>query len=536
MNEPHVTIHGAGQTVTGSCYEVRGAGSAVLVDCGLFQGSRTLERLNRDPFQFDPSTIDAVILTHAHLDHCGLLPRLCASGFKGPIWATAPTLQLLAPMLADAAKLAEQDAFRRNHRPDRARHAAISPLFTYEDVERVLDQIEPVALHESFEPAKGFGATLWNAGHILGSASVELSCMGSRLLFSGDLGPQNKRFEPVPEGGSGYDHIFCESTYGDHRRIERSPEQRRELLADEIKIARARGGNLIIPVFALERTQELLADIALLIESGAIADAQVFIDSPLATRVTRIFENNSACLDDISGSEPFRRFSFHYIEEVEDSQKLAKLSGAIILAGSGMCEGGRVRSHLVRNLPRPDSTILFVGFQAGGTLGRTILEGASHVRISGQDVSIRAHVRRIDCYSAHADQGELEAWVKARLPLTGTLFLTHGEPVAVAALGALLHHAVPSIRAPEIGETYALPSAKPARRLRTGRVDLSETANHDWQNDYADFALGLKRALERIADDRKKQVALARMRNVLADYDAVMSKRKARSPHVVHSL
>lgn len=525
MHAPTVTINGAGRTVTGSCYEVKYGDAKVLIDHGLFQGSRTLEALNYSAASFDPKSVDAVILTHAHLDHSGLLPKLVANGFSGPIWTTAPTADLLVPMLEDAARLQEQEAMRRNRRHDRAGDPPIQAIYTMADADSALGLIRTQPQGKPFAVAKGFEAVLWNAGHILGSSSVELRCGGTRLLFSGDLGPAHKAFHPDPDAPSGFDHVFCESTYGDRERETVTIEERREILATEIDGALARGGNLIIPVFALERTQELLLDLARLARTGRLKGASVFIDAPLATRITGVFAQYSRQLEDVESDEAFDHPSFHFVDEAAESRRLNEISGSIILAGSGMCEGGRVRYHLMANLDRRESTILFVGFQAGGTLGRAILDGAKRVRISGRDTAVRATIRTIESYSAHADRTELKDWILARQPLSGTLFLTHGEGAAVAGLRALLERDIRAIVTPEIGEVYELPAGSAARRIKTGRVDLRNAVESDWQNDYARFAVDLKHELEKIEAADRRREAIARMRDILVQYRDARAKR-----------
>lgn len=522
MNGPTIRFHGAARTVTGSCMELTWQDRRILVDCGLFQGSRTLEALNHEPFAFVPKEIDAVVLTHAHIDHSGLLPRLVAEGFRGDIWCTAPTADLLGYMLPDSACIQEGEAARRNRRADRADEKPVRPLYTEDDAMAALDRLRPVDLETWFEPAPGFRARLWNAGHILGSASVEMVAGGARLLFSGDLGPDHKAFYADPEAPEGFDHVVCESTYGDRVREPVTIEQRRTMLEAEIKAALTRGGNLVVPVFAVERTQELLADIALLIHTGRLSNVPVFIDSPLASGATRVFARYQDEFEGLGQVDVFRHRSFHYVESVQESIRLNDVSGAIILSASGMCEAGRIRHHLLHNLPRPDSTVLFVGFQARGTLGRAILEGAQRVRISGRDVAVRAQIRRIDSYSAHADQKELLAWIEERQPIAGSLMLSHGEAEAIETLRRRVQSEgrISSIIVPEIGEGYVLPKGAPARRIATGREDLRDGLEHDWQNDYADFAANLKATLKRIETGAARRQALREMKAVLERYAA----------------
>lgn len=529
--EPTLTFHGAAGTVTGSCMELRHGDHAILIDCGLFQGSRTLEALNRNPLPFDVRRISAVVLTHAHIDHSGLLPRLAAEGYRGPVFCTPQTRDLLYYMLPDAGRIQEGEAERRNRRPDRRDENPIEPIYTEADAIAAYEQAETIELRRWFEPAPGFRARLWNAGHILGSASAEVEVGGSHLLFSGDLGPLHKAFHADPESPAGLDHVVCESTYGDRVREDVSIEERRTLLEAEIRAALTRGGNLVIPVFALERTQELLLDIATAINTGRLPHPLVFIDSPLATRATEVFAKHAGELEDMGSGEIFRHPAFHYVASAAESMRLNTMSGAIIMAASGMCEAGRIRHHLLHNLGRRDSTILFVGFQAAGSLGRTILDGANRVRISGKDVAVRAQIRRIDHYSAHGDQRDLQRWIIGRKPIEGSLFLTHGETGAIETLRRLMQSedAASSIIAPQLGEAYALPPRAPAGRLKTGDPGLRDAIGRDWQNDYADFATHLKRELQEIESASARREALARMSEVLRSYRTHRDRRKARN-------
>jgi len=506
-------------------------GTSILVDCGLFQGSRSLETLNAGSFSFDPRDISAVVLTHAHIDHSGLLPKLVKHGFKGKIWCTPETSDLLEHMLADSGRIQEYDTQRRNRRRDRAGEEPFEPVYTEQDAIAAWRRTRPIKLEEAFEPAPGFNARLWNAGHILGSASVELAIEGIRIICSGDVGPENKAFLPDPDGPKDFDYVVCESTYGDREREEVTIEQRRKLLEAEAKAAIARGGNLVIPAFALERTQELLLDLAYLERTGALPNVPVFVDSPLANNTTRVFERYYAELEDTDGRDIFRNPAFHYVDDVKESMRLNTLSGAIIMAASGMCEGGRIRHHLVHNLHRRESTVLFVGYQAQGTLGRVLLEGADTVRISGKDVRVRAQIRRIDSYSAHADQGELLEWIADRGPVRGNLFLSHGEPEALEAMRRELQKIDPElkVRLPEIGESYALSSGQPAKRIKTGREDLRHALGRDWQNSYAQFITGLKDELSHIRDEKQREKAIADMRKVLDSYTEFRNTRHQRN-------
>ncbi len=525
-----LTFHGAAHTVTGSCMQFTHEGKSILVDCGMFQGSRTLEQLNVEPFAFRPADIDAVLLTHAHIDHSGMLPKLVKHGFRGDIWCTRQTADLLQFMLADSGRIQEYDVERRNRRRDRAGEEPLEAVYTEKDAMAAWRRCRPVERGTSFEPAPGFSACLWNAGHILGSASVELQADGVRVMCSGDLGPEYHAFLRDPSGPSGFDYVVCETTYGGRVREKVTLEERRKLLEAEVKAAITRGGNLIIPTFALERTQELLLDLAHMLRDGSIPKVPVFVDSPLANEVTSVFARYSAELEDTGGIDVFAHPSFHFVDDVKESIRLNSMSGAIILAASGMCEGGRIRHHLIHNLHRRDSTVLFVGFQAQGSLGRVIMEGAKTVRISGKDVNVRAQIRRIDNYSAHADQEELLEWIDDRGPISGSLFLSHGEPVGMEAMRREMQRRLPelSVRLPEIGETYELAAGEPAKRSKTGRTDLALAKGRDWQNAYADFATSLKAKLKRIHDDRKREEALEAMRQVLDSYEEHREKKADR--------
>lgn len=502
-------FHGAAGTVTGSCIELRSERYRLLIDCGLYQGSRSLEALNYEQLPFDPAELDLVILTHAHLDHSGRLPLLARQGLSAPVWSAPPNRQLLGPLLADAANLQAADAERRNERPDRAGLPRFEPLYDFDDVERLTEQLHGLEIGQWAEPLPGVSLRLWNAHHILGAASVELRLEGQALLFSGDIGPGATLIPEPTAPAEGWDHVICEATYGDRDRTIPTVEQRRELLAEEIGAALARGGNLIIPAFALERTQKLIEDIVAGFETGRIAPVPVFVDAPLADRVTQAYRRFQT--PPRGQTSPFDHPKVRFTRSVEESKDLNRLSGAVIIAGSGMCTGGRVRHHLLRNLPRGDSTVLLVGYQARGTLGAVLAAGAQAVRISGRDVPVRAHVRTIDSYSGHADRSGLLRWLEKRAPVRGTVFLDHGEQPALDQLArdATAIAGLPRPLTPLLGESFLLDAGKPAQRASDPRRDATAlVAPQDWRNRYAAFAAGLDARLRGLPSDAARQIAL----------------------------
>lgn len=504
-----LTFHGAAGTVTGSCMELSSERHRVLIDCGLYQGSRSLEALNYEPLPFDPAELDLVILTHAHLDHSGRLPLLVREGLTAPVWCAPPNRQLLGPLLADAANLQAADAERRNERPDRTGLPPFEPLYDFDDVERLIGQVKGLAIGKWAEPLPGVSLRFWDAHHILGAASVELRIDGQSLLFSGDIGPGAATISGPSAPAGGWDHVICEATYGNRDRTIPTIGQRRELLAREIEAALGHGGNLVIPAFALERTQVLIEDIVAGFDAGRIAPVPVFVDAPLADRVTQAYRRFQ--VPPHGGPSPFDHPEVRFTRSVEESKSLNRLSGAIIIAGSGMCTGGRVRHHLLRNLPRGDSTILLVGYQARGTLGAVLAAGATAVRISGADVPVRARLRTIDAYSAHADRDGLLRWLTKRAPVRGTIFLDHGEQPALVQLvrDAAAIPGLPQPLAPLLGEQFRLEAGEPARRIRGARPDAATLlAPDDWRNRYAAFIAKLEARLLALPSDAERRTAL----------------------------
>ncbi len=522
-----LSFHGAAGCVTGSCFRLQTERASVLIDCGMFQGPKTLKALNYEPFPFDPRTIDAVLLTHAHIDHSGLLPKLAKARFEGAIVATVPTRDLCAIMLADAASIQEQEVESLNRRNQRRGRAAVEPIYRAADVERTMRQFRAVPLSELTEVAPGISARYWEAGHILGSASIEVIVATAtgpiRILFSGDLGAGGRDYSPDPEGPAGVDHVVLESTYGNRERVVIDPVTRRRMLAEELRSAQAAGGPLLIPAFAVERTQELLADILTLMEDGSVPEALIFLDSPLAIEACAVFQKNGQSRT--RGSNPFAdvRASerLKFLSSARDSAGIERLRGwHIIMAGSGMCDAGRIRGHLKRVLWRSETTVLLAGFQAVGTLGRLLQDGATRVRIQGEEIAVKARIRMLDVYSGHADANALVAWAAARRPVAGSLFLAHGEPDALAGLRSRLQAAGFALEAmviPAIDASFDLGATGVTLEQRsTPRILPAATATLDWHNDRARFLCNLDAMLEKATTEAERRALLARLSQELA--------------------
>ena len=512
MEPVEVYFHGAAGTVTGSCFEFRTRDTKVLIDCGMFQGTRSLEALNHEPLPFDASGIDAVILTHAHLDHSGRLPYLVASGCTSPIWATEPTADIIEPLLLDAAKLMAADSEHRNRRPDRAGMTAFEPLYSADDVAACLGFVRETRYCDWNDLGNGNGFRFWDARHIVGSASVELLLAGQRILVSGDIGNGSAIHCADAELG-GYDHILCESTYGNRDREPVLISDRREELATNVEAVLGRGGNLLIPAFAVERTQEVLEDFVALFESKRLGPVNVFVDSPLAEKVTHATMRHRH-----SGYDLFAHPNIRFTHEVAESKKLNDMTGAVIMAGSGMCQGGRIRHHLLRNLPFRQSRVLLVGYQVKGTLGSVLRDGAHHVRISGNDVAVRAEIRSLDSYSTHADRTGLLDWLKARAPCKGSIFLVHGEAESLTALSQDIGRmaGLAPVIVPELGSDWELKAGEQARQVGGPRADArTRIAPQDWISGLADLESGLADRLRALPSDAARERAVASLKRAL---------------------
>jgi len=518
-------FHGAAGTVTGSCYRIDHPAGHFLVDCGLFQGNRSVRALNLKPTPFDPKSIDFLLLTHAHIDHVGLLPKLYAQGWRGPAWMTEPTAGLLEYLLPDSAGIQQSEAERASRKRGGRGEEPVEPLYTTSDAEEALKHRQTCAYEQWIEPGPGVRARYWNAGHIIGSASIEIEVMDGdtpgRLMFSGDIGPDEKVFYNHPEGPAGFDYIVSESTYGGRERADYTLLERREALRTEINTALARGGNLVIPTFAVERSQELLHDIGYLIKTGQIDPTLVFLDSPLASKVTGVYRQYAKMFEDVElgADELFNDPRFRITESVDESKAINAIKGgAIIMSASGMCDAGRIKHHLRNNLIRRNATVLFVGYQAPGTLGHVILTGAREVRIHGTLVPVRASIRALGNYSAHADHSELMDWIGARLPAHGAIFLTHGEDEERHALRTALMArglAGDQIILPQLDDYVELTAAGVAglAQVATPRIDPAQV-HSDWHNAFSDFTIRLSQQLQHGSDAEKLALMQALQRQL----------------------
>jgi len=428
-----LTFAGAAGTVTGSCFHLEGDGVRMLVDCGMFQGLPELEARNFAPFPFEPSKVDWVLLTHGHLDHLGLLPRLAREGFRGRGVCTVPTRDIAEVMLMDAARIQEEEGE--------------NGLYNLTDALNALESLDVETDYgEELELGHGVKVYFHDAGHILGAAFVEVRAEGKTVVFSGDLGNRGKPLVEDPSAPPKADILVLEATYGNraHPPLEESIEELRKAIVETLGL----GGNVVIPSFALERTQEVLYILFRLWQERQIPRCRIFLDSPLATHATRIFERYTERFPGPARAlfrkkrNPFEFELLEYTLTKAASKRVAEAGGAVIIAGSGMCTGGRVLYHLRDNLPRPESSVVFVGYQAEGTLGREIVDGASRVEVLDSIVPVRAKVWRIEGLSAHADQSLLVEWAVRSQP--DQVFLVHGEPPALEALADKL--------APHVGE------------------------------------------------------------------------------------
>jgi len=431
-----LTFLGAAGEVTGSCFLLESGRARFLVDCGLFQGDRATEARNRSRFAFDPRALDFVLLTHAHIDHSGLLPRLVAEGFAGPVFTTPATRDLLEVMLTDSAHIQERESERGRRTKARRRTSEKPPLYTLRDAERCLKRLVPVAYDSEVTPRPGVRACFRDAGHILGSAIIEIwageGAARRKLVCSGDIGQRLRPLVRDPTAIAHADVLLVESTYGNRRH--RSWQATIEELCRAVTDTLAKGGNIIVPSFAVGRTQDLIYLLADLYRKGELPEMDIYVDSPLAFKATSITLRHLAVLDAdaarlvrwLKGARGRPRIRF--VQDVAESIALHRVKrGAVIISASGMCEAGRIKHHLRHNLGREECSIIIPGFQAAGTLGRRLVDGAKEVRIFGIPVPIRAQIYTIGGLSAHADQEGLMDWLSRFEHAPRAIYVVHGE-------------------------------------------------------------------------------------------------------------
>jgi metallo-beta-lactamase family protein len=444
-----LTFLGAARNVTGSCTLVEAGSSRILVDCGYFQERKFQDR-NWHEFPVEPASIDVILMTHAHLDHCGLLPRWVAQGFKGQILGTSATNDIIAIILRDSARLQQEDIRqkkKRHERQGRKPKHSYNPLYSLEDAEHAIDRLRDITFGKTVDLAEGVSATWYEAGHILGAGSIRLEVEENgetkSVLFSGDIGRSNMPLLRDPATPPGADTVILESTYGDreHAPKEDIPGQ----LADIINSTHEAGGNLVIPSFAVERTQDLFYHFTELLSAKKIPPTMVFLDSPMAVRVTEVFRRHPELFDEETrallenGHHPVDFPGLQMSRTRSQSKSINRIKGTIcIIAGSGMCTGGRIKHHLLANISRPESTILFVGYQAEGTLGRHILSNPPEVRIMGQMCEVKARIAQINGFSGHADHLELRHWLSGLSPQPQRLLLNHGESKVITGFASEL--------------------------------------------------------------------------------------------------
>ena len=447
---------GAAETVTGSRYLVEFEGTRVLVDCGLFQGYKKLRERNWTGLPFKASSLDAVVLTHAHIDHTGYLPKLCKTGFSGKVYCTAGTRDLLQILLPDSGYLQEEDA-RRANKYGYTRHRPAQPLYTKDDAERCLKQLAPKPYYDPFEPAPGVSARFTRAGHIVGSGCLALTLGDTTITFTGDVGrPVDPIMKPADPLGP-TDFLACESTYGDRRH---AAEQVHDVLERIVRETAEKGGAIIVPAFAVGRAQHLMHVVAELKAAGRIPDLPVFLDSPMAISATGIFCEHK---EDHRLSEDECRLmcdGTQYSRTPEDSKAIDQRTGSmIVISASGMVTGGRILHHLRRFLPEEKNTVLFVGYQGAGTRGRSLVDGTDELKIHGQYVPVRARVVQVPGLSAHADYREMIDWLSASKLSPRRAFVTHGEPASADAFRRRLKDTFGwDVVVPEMGAKHTLSS------------------------------------------------------------------------------
>ncbi|HOY68358.1 MAG TPA: MBL fold metallo-hydrolase [Candidatus Ozemobacteraceae bacterium] len=519
-----ITFHGAAGCVTGSCYEVETGDVRFLVDCGMFQGSKTLRERNYGAFPFKPAEIDFVLVTHAHIDHTGLLPKLVKHGFSGTIWGTGPTVDLMAYMLPDSARIQESEVALKNRRNERKGLEELQPIYTEEDATATLKLMKSVKEGDQATPAPGITVLFRNAGHLLGSSFLDVRVqrdgIDKRIVFSGDLGSKDHPIIKDPEYASEMDFLLVESTYGNRVRPPDDKEARLNQLAKVVNDTVKRGGNLIIPAFAVERTQDLMHDLTILMENKKIPELQVTVDSPLASDSTKVFAKYPELYDEDATNllkkrgKLFDASHFRFTRSAEESKALNNARGAIIMSSSGMCDAGRIKHHLKHQLWKPQNTVLFVGYQAEGTLGRLLLDGEKTVRIHGEEVAVKARIADMSGYSGHADQNGLLEWVSKISAVRDRVFVVHGEDDARTELAGKIRALKGfAVEVPALGQTFDLAALPPVEKAAP--VVVPEAPKVDSYNVYAGLMLQLAEFMRTQTDEDKRRAVLLRIAETL---------------------
>ncbi len=529
-----ITFCGAAGTVTGSSYLVETDKYRFLVDCGMFQGAKEIRQLNEKDFLFNPASLDFVVLTHAHVDHCGLLPKLWLNGFKGPIYATKATTELCKIVLADSGHIQEMEVEWRNRKRLRTGEKHLEPLYTAADALSAAALLRSQSYYQAFEPAPGVRVRYLDAGHILGSAIAEIwvteAGQTTKLVCSGDLGQKHQPIIQDPDYAAEADYVLMESTYGDrlHEAHSDRIQKLREIILETVRSQ----GNLIIPAFAIGRTQDLLYHLKTLFYEGAIPKMPVYIDSPMAVSVTEIYRNNPECYDAetrklfAEHESPFEFSNLHFVRTAEESKQLnATAKGAIIISANGMCEAGRILHHLKHNLWKPQSHILFVGYQAEGTLGRRLLEGAKVVKIMGEQINVQAQIDSIAGFSAHADQNGLLDWISHFDKAPRGLFIIHGENGAQQTLADLIRQQKYALETfiPHWGERFELKAA--AAELQE-RLTVPALDNFVFDRKFTDLEHQLLTLHSQLpsSDPEALQAQLAEVQKELAELQRLLQK------------